>query len=50
MAQAEYDVLQKKIALEEAQEAKNQVRLTRDSEGNYGYVYTASQENIDKAE
>lgn len=50
LAQAEYDILQKKIALEEAQEAKNQVRLTRDAEGNYGYVYTANQDNISKAE
>ena len=49
MAQADYEILQKKIALEEAQQAKNQVRLTRDSEGNYGYVYTANQNNIDKA-
>jgi hypothetical protein len=50
IAQADYDILQKKIALEEAQEAKNQVRLTRDSEGNYGYVYTANQDDIAKAE
>ena len=29
------------MALEEAKEAKSTVRLTRDAEGNYGYVYTA---------
>jgi hypothetical protein len=29
------------IALEEAQNAKATVRLQRDNEGNYGYVYTA---------
>jgi hypothetical protein len=29
------------IALEEAQNAKSQVRMTRDSEGNMGYVFTA---------
>jgi hypothetical protein len=29
------------IALEEAQNAKSTVRLQRDSEGNFGYVYTA---------
>jgi hypothetical protein len=40
----------KKIALEEAREAKNQVRLTRNAEGNYGYVYTANQDNIAKAQ
>lgn len=50
LAKADYDILQKKIALEEAQDAKNQVRLTRDSEGNFGYVYTANQDNIAKAE
>ena len=50
LAQADFEILQKKIALEEARDAKNQVRLTRDSEGNYGYVYTANQDNIDKAE
>jgi hypothetical protein len=41
IAQSKYELLQAQIALEEAQEAKNQVRLTRDAEGNYGYVYTA---------
>ena len=50
LAQADYEILQKKIALEEAQDAKNQVRLTRDAEGNYGYVYTANQDNIAQAE
>ena len=50
LAQADYEILQKKIALEEARDAKNQVRLTRDSEGNYGYVYTANQDNIAQAE
>jgi hypothetical protein len=29
------------IALEDAQNAKSTVRLTQDSEGNFGYVYTA---------
>lgn len=48
--QAEFELLQAQIALEEAQDAKNQVRLTRDAEGNYGYVYTANEENIADAE
>ena len=39
--QAKYDLLVAEIALEEAQNAKNTVRLQRDSEGNFGYVYTA---------
>jgi hypothetical protein len=38
------------IALEEAQNAKSTVRLQRDSEGNFGYVYTADQKAIDEAE
>ena len=50
IAQKKYEVLQAEIALKEAQEAKNQVRLTRDNEGNYGYVYTANQDNISQAE
>lgn len=47
---AEYEITKAQIALEEAQNAKNQVRLSRDSEGNYGYVYTANQDNIAEAE
>ena len=50
IAQAQYAVLEKKIALEEAQDAKDQVRLTRDAEGNYGYVYTANQDNVASAQ
>ena len=41
--QAKYDLLLAEIALEEAQNAKSTVRLQRDSEGNFGYVYTADQ-------
>lgn len=47
--QAEFELKQAEIALEEAQNAKSQVRLSRDSKGNYGYVYTADQEQIDQA-
>ena len=39
--QAKYDLLLAKIALEEAQNTKSVVRLQRDAEGNFGYVYTA---------
>ena len=46
--QKKYDLEVAKIALEEAQNAKTQVRLTRDAEGNYSYTYTAD-ENV-KAE
>lgn len=47
---AEYEMTKAQIALEEAQEAKDTVRLTRDSEGNYGYVYTANQDKVSDAE
>ena len=57
MSEHDLDILRKRynlklaeIALEEAQNAKSTVRLQRDSEGNYGYVYTADQNNIDQAQ
>jgi hypothetical protein len=39
-------VLLAEIALEEAQNAKATVRLQRDAEGNFGYVYTADSEKV----
>lgn len=50
IAQAKYNLLQAQIALEEAQNAKSMVRLTRDEEGNYGYVYTADKDKVNQAE
>lgn len=50
IAQAKYKVLEAQIALEEAQNAKSTVRLQRDNEGNFGYVYTADQEKVNDAE
>lgn len=50
IAKAKYDVLLAEIALEEAQNAKATVRLQRDSEGNFGYVYTSDQEAVSQAE
>ena len=50
MQQAKYDLLLAEIALEEAQNAKSTVRLQRDSEGNFGYVYTADQNAVADAE
>lgn len=47
---AEFKLIQARAAFEEAQNAKSTVRLTRDAEGNYGYVFTADQENITKAQ
>ena len=48
--QAKYDLLLAEIALEDAQNAKSTVRLQRDSEGNFGYVYTADQDQIANAQ
>ena len=47
---ARYELRLAEIALEEAQNAKSQVRMRRDSEGNWSYVYTADQANVDKAQ
>ena len=47
---AEYEITKAQIALEEAKDAKDTVRLTRDAEGNYGYVYTANQDKVSEAE
>lgn len=50
IAQAKYKVLEAQIALEEAQNAKSTVRLQRDNEGNFGYVYTVDQEKVNDAQ
>ena len=47
---AKYQLLQAQITLEEAQNAKNQLRLVRDSQGNWNYQYTADQNEIADAE
>lgn len=39
-----------RIALEQARNNKTQMRLKRDSQGNYSYQYVADQDNIAKAE
>jgi hypothetical protein len=38
--QAEYNLRLAELELEEAQKAKDTVRLSRDNEGNWSYVYT----------
>ena len=57
MSQHDLDYLRKKydlkvaeIALEEAQNAKSQVRMRRDLEGNWSYVYTADQQAQENAQ
>ena len=47
--QKKYDLRVAEIALEDAQNAKTQVRLSRDAEGNYSYVYTANEESSNTA-
>ena len=47
---AKYQVLQAQMTLEEAQNSKNQLRLVRDSQGNWNYQYTADQNEIADAE
>ena len=48
--QAKYNLLLAEIALEDAQNAKSTVRLQRDAEGNFGYVYTADSTQLTKAQ
>lgn len=48
--QKTYDLRLAEIELEEAQRAKNTVRLQKDSEGNWSYIYTQSSDAIDSAQ
>ena len=48
--QRQYELELAKQQLKESQEAKSEVRMTRDSEGNYGYVYTADSNAVAEAE
>ena len=45
-ANAQLEILQKQIALEDARNNKNQMRLRRDTQGNYRYVYSANQNDV----
>ena len=45
-AELRYQIALKQIALEEAQQNKTQMRLRRDSQGNYTYQYTADEEQV----
>ena len=47
---AKYDLLIAEMALEDAKNAKSTVRLQRDAEGNFGYVYTADQNAVQQAQ
>ena len=45
-ANAQLSVLEKQIALQDAQSAKTKMRLQRDASGNYSYVYTADELDV----
>ena len=45
-ANAQLEILQKTIALEDARAAKNTMKLRRDSQGNYNYVYAADNKTV----
>lgn len=46
----QYELLLAKAALEDAQNAKSDVRMTRDANGGMSYTYTADQDAIDNAQ
>ena len=48
-ANKKYQITLAQIALEEAQQNKTQMRLRRDSQGNYRYQYVADEDSIKKA-
>ena len=48
--QKKYDLELARLSLEESREAKSEVRLVRDAEGAYGYVYTANDDAISDAQ
>ncbi len=50
LANARLEILQKQLALEDAQRNKNKMQLRRDTQGNYRYVYTADQGDVKKAQ
>ena len=45
-ANAQLTVLEKQIALQDAQSAKTKMRFQRDASGNYSYVYTADEADV----
>ena len=50
LANAKLEVLQKQIALEDAQRNKNKMQLRRDTQGNYRYVYRADEGDVKQAQ
>lgn len=48
--QAKYELRLAEIELENAQNNKDTVRLSKDSEGNWSYIYTSSVDKVDEAQ
>lgn len=48
--QAEYELRMAEIELENVQKAKDTVRMSRDNEGNWSYVYTTNTDAVDEAQ
>ena len=46
LAEARYQIMLKEIALEDARNAKNSMRLTRNTSGNWTYQYVADDEDV----
>lgn len=46
----EYELMEAQLALEDMAQAKSTVRMSRDNEGNWSYVYVADEEKIANAE
>ena len=47
---ARLEIKKQEMALEEAQQNKSNLRLRRDSQGNYTYQYTANEDDVEEAE
>jgi len=49
-ARRRYELLLAELALEESKNAKSQVQMTRNESGEWSYVYTADESEVEKAE
>ena len=49
-AQAQLEILQRQIALEDARNNKSQMRLQRNAAGNYDFVYAADENAVNQAQ
>jgi len=48
--QKKYDLELARQALEDTKNAKSLVRLSRDNNGNWSYVYTSNEDDVEEAE